>query len=496
MKKQTPTNQLPDLWEAAIKAVAEERANPQNKLSLFDLSFPKQAEFIQDPAKRKSLFCTRRAAKSYTSGLYIADTIEKYHEVNCLYLGLTKDTAMGIIWNDILLKIKRDHELDWHPRESKRDITSKTGSRVFISGADADADEMQKLLGKKYKLIIIDESQAFSQDMRTLVYGILGPTLIDVGGTIVLAGTAGNLTQGLFYDITNSKEPGWKQFSWTALDNPYIAKQWQEELDDIERNRPLFKKTALFKQWYLNQWVIDDDAKVYKYEESRNSAPCLPAGLPDWHYVLGLDLAHSPDSTAFVVGAYNDLDPKLYFVYAHKQIKMDITDVALFIKGLETKFPFEVKVVDGANKQAVAELNNRHHQNLIAADKTGKVDFILLMNDDFLQANIKLLPAASMLADEYKKLIWLTDSNGKILEPKKENPVIHNDLCDGGLYLWRYCHQYLFKPKEPFKDMSLQENWEPAHVKKLEDEVRKKLNPNELELDWIEDWNTQEDDGL
>lgn len=493
MKKSAP-NLLPDPWEQAIRAVAEERSNPQNKISLFDLSFPKQTEFIEDPAKRKSLFCTRRGAKSYTGGLYIADTMEKYHEINCLYLGLTKDTAMGIIWNDILLKIMRDHELEWHPRESKRDITAKTGSRVFISGADADADEMQKLLGKKYKLIIIDEAQAFSVDMRTLVYGILGPTLIDVGGTIVLSGTAGNLTQGLFYDVTNGKEPGWKQFQWGALDNPYVAKQWQEELDDIERNRPKFKTTALFKQWYENKWVIDDEAKVYKYDETRNSVPSLPGGVSDWHYVLGLDLAHSPDSTAFVVGAYSESSPKLHFVYAHKQLKMDITDVALFVKELDLKYNFDVKVVDGANKQAVAELNNRHFLNLIPADKTGKSDFILLMNDDFLQGNILLLPGAAPLAGEYKTLIWLTDANGKILEPKKENPVIHQDLCDGGLYLWRYCHQYLFKPRESFKDMTQQENWEPAHIAKLTEQVKKEQNPNHLELDWTEDWNADEDD--
>lgn len=424
----------------------------------------------------------------------MSDTIEKFHEVNCLYLGLTKDTAMGIIWKDILMKIDRDNNLGWHPRESKRDICSKTGSMIYISGADADADEMQKLLGKKYKLIIIDEAQAFSVDMRTLVYGILGPTLIDLGGTIALLGTAGNLTQGLFYDITNGTEPGWKQFQWTALDNPYVAKQWQEELDDIGRNRPLFKNTALFKQWYLNQWVIDDDAKVYKYSEPLNQAASLPSVVSSWHYILGLDLAHSPDSTAFVVGAYHEDHPFLFLCYAHKQLKMDITDVGNFVRELEKTYPFEVQVVDGANKQAVAELNNRHGLRLIPADKTGKVDFITLMNDDFIQGKIKLLPAAKGLGDEYKKLIWLTDANGKIVEPKKENPVIHNDLCDGALYLWRYAYQYLFKPPVPPENPHDPGVWEKAHIAKLQQEIKEKLNPNELSLDWMEEFDDPDND--
>lgn len=482
--------------QAAIDSVLEEQSNPERKVNLFDLSFPKQNEFIEHPAKRKSLFCTRRAAKSYTAGLYLCDVIDKFHEVNCLYLALTKDHAMGIIWNDILHKIDRKHDLDFHFRESKRDVTSKTGSHIYVSGADADADEMHKLLGKKYKLIIIDEGQSFTVDLRTLIYGILGPTLIDVGGTICILGTAGNLTEGLFYDITTHKEPGWKNFEWSAHDNPYVAKQWQEELDDIALNRPEFMKTSIFKQWFLNQWVIDEDAKVYKYNEELNTAADKPGDVVEWHYILGLDLAHSPDSTAFIVGCYSDLDPNLYIVYAHKKIKMDLTNVAEFVKELELRYKLEVKVVDGANKQAVAELNNRHNLGLIPADKTGKFDFITIMNDDFVQGKIRLLPQASQLGDELKKLIWLTDANGKVIEPRKENPVIHNDLSDACLYLWRYAYSYLFSKPMPFKDMTKQENWEPAHIEKLQEQVKKEKNPNELDLNWTEDWDVQDDDLL
>lgn len=482
--------------ELAIKQVIEERANPESKISLFDLSFPKQTAFIEDPAKRKALFCTRRGAKSYTGGLGLADTVEKYHEVNTLYLGLTKDMAMGIIWNDILKKIDRDHSLEWNFRESKRDVTSKTGSKIYISGADADADEMQKLLGKKYKRIIIDEGQAYTVDMRTLIYGILGPTLIDQNGDIWILGTAGNLTQGLFYDVTTGKEPGWKVYQWTAHDNPYVAKQWQEELDAIDRERPLFKSTSLYKQWFLNEWVIDEDAKVYKFREDRNVVLQLPVTLVGWHYVLGLDLAHSPDYTAFVVGCYHEADPKLYLVYALKQTEMDITAVASKVKELEAKYSFDVKVVDGANKQAVAELNNRHGLNLISADKTGKADFIKLMNDEYAQQNIMLLPEAQPLKEEYKKLIWLADANGKIKEPKVEHPGLPNDLCDGALYLWRFCHQYLFKQINPHIDRSQQSVWEPIHIKQLEDQVKKEQNQNEIDLEWDELFSEDQEEGL
>lgn len=484
-----------------LDALQTEAARTYKKTQILEPGFAKQEEFIKDEFKKKTLFCTRRAAKSYTGGLYLFDTAIRYASCNCLYLGLTKKSAQGIMWKDILKEINRQNGIGTHFSVSALEATTPNDSVIYLTGIDADEDEMHKLLGKKYKLVIIDEAQSYSIDLRTLVYGILGPTVIDQSGTICMMGTAGNLTQGLFYDVTNGKEPGWKLFEWTAFDNPFVAKQWQAELDEITKHRPLFKETSLYKQWYLNQWVIDDDARVYRFNSLRNCAEHLPRDISDWHYVLGIDLAHSPDSSAFVVGCYHELSPTLYLVYAFKKTNMDITDVAEKTKQLEKTYNFEVKVVDGANKQAVAELNNRHGLNLICADKTGKVDFITLMNDDFTQRNIQLLPGTEELQDEYKRLIWITDANGKVKEPKKENPLIHQDLADSALYLWRYCYQYLYKKKPEFVDQSKQESWEPAHIAKLIEQGKKEQNPHGFDVeapeeDSVDDWNKSWNDPL
>jgi hypothetical protein len=299
--------------------------------------------------------------------------------------------------------------------------------------------------------------------------------------------------------VTTGKEGGWKLFQWTAHDNPYVAKQWQDELDKIAREQPERMETSLYKQWMLNQWVIDEDAKVYKFQESRNLSDLLPYQLEHWHYVLGLDLAHSPDSTAFVIGCYNDASPTLYIVESYKALAMDLTDVATKLREFDAKYHFEVRVVDGANKQAVAELNNRHGTNLIPADKTGKVDFITLMNDDFIQGKIKLLTSKTKdLQEEYNKLVWLTDANGKVKEPRKENPVIHQDLCDAALYLWRYCYQYLFAPPGGVMNSSDQKVWEPLHIARLQQQVLDSQNPHHLDIgepdaidDWESQWNTE-----
>lgn len=457
----------------------------------FDISkiaFKQQKDFIDDPCTLKALFCTRRAAKSYTDGLYLFKAAIEHPGCNCLYIGLTRLSAMGIIWKDILREIDLKNNLKAQFNNTLLTCTLPNGSVIWVTGADTDEAEMNKLLGKKYKLVIIDEASMFTVNMEQLVYGILKPATIDQGGTIVLSGTASNITRGLFYNITNNKEPGWSLHQWTAYDNPYIASQWAKELQDIKQTRPLFMQTALFRQWYLNEWVIDEDAKVYKFNKEFNTTNALPYDITGWHHVLGVDLGHSPDPSTFVVGCYHDASSILYVRHAEKHLRMDVTDVAEKIKALERTYKFDVRVIDGANKQAVAELNNRHNVNMLPADKLGKNHFINIMNAEFIQRKLMVLDHLTELIDELETLVWVTE-NGKIKEtqsqPRKEHPNLPNNLCDATLYMWRWAYQYLM-PSLAKEDKPLASDfakWEPYYLEKIAEQERAKANPNTLQLD-------------
>lgn len=472
-----------------LKAYLDAVKTRRPSFDITKAAFDKQLAFINDQAKLKALFCTRRAAKSYTGGLYLIETALKYPGSNCLFIGLTRQTAHGIIWKDILRELDTKYKLGIKFNETLLTATFPNGSVIWVTGADTDEQEMNKLLGKKYKLVVIDESSMFTVNMHQLVYGVLKPATADQRGTICLLGTASNITRGLFFDITTGKEAGWSLHQWSAFDNPHISRQWAEELQEIEEKRPKFKQTALFRQWYLNEWVIDEDALVYKFNKQRNISDHLPAASSPYHYVLGIDLGHSPDPTGFVIGAYSDDANRLYFIHAEKHLRFDITDVANRIAQLEKIWKFDVKVVDNANKQAVAELNNRHGANLIPADKTGKADFINLMNDDFIQAKIMVASKCQELVDEYQSLVWETDGD-KIKEPRKEHPSIPNHLTDAALYTWRYCYQYLWTKALPFVDYRKQEVWEPKHMEKLSEQIQIEKNPNH----WSKQF--QPDEGL
>ena len=429
--------------QEALLETLQERAKLKT-LPLLDYNFPQQCNFITDPAKLKALFCTRRAAKSYTGGLYMVKECLENPGVNCLFIGLTRLTAEGIIWKDILRVLDRKHSLNIAFNQSKLTATFPNGSVIWVTGVDTDEEEMNKLLGKKYKLVILDEASMYSIDLRNLIYGVLGPAMSDGQGTICMLGTASNVIKGLFFDITNHKEPGWSLHTWTAHNNPHVSVNWQATLDEIKALRPLYMLTSQFRQWYLNEWVVDEEKLVYRYKPTHNDYQALPYyPYGSWSYVLGVDQGYN-DPSAFSVCAFHENDPTLYVLETFKQSEMDVTDVANKIKHFQAKYPQIYKVIiDGSAKQAVEEIQKRHGIALTTADKTGKSDFIEIMNAEFIQGNIKVNPIMGKpLVDEYKSLIWKLIGD-KVAYPRKENDSCDNHLTDATLYAWRFCYQFL-----------------------------------------------------
>lgn len=434
----------------------------QNKIDLLDKDFEKQNDFIRDPAKLKAALCTRRAGKSYGAGLYLFEEALANPGVSCLYIALTRDSAKKIMIKDVLNPINRKFKIGAKLNKTDLTYTLPNGSVIYLLGADADEDEKEKLLGQKYKLVVIDESASYSVDLRDMVYRILKPAMADLMGTIVMIGTPGNVTRGLYFDITTGAEKGWSVHKWSALDNPHISRLIRDEMNELIANNPAIVETPLWKQMYLGEWFIDSDKLVYKYSDLRNRVLELPRlkGRSEWRYVLGIDLGFE-DASAFSVCAYNEYDPTLYVARTFKKSKMDITDVANKIKEIQGVYPIHKFIVDGANKQAVEEIKKRHGIPLEAAEKQGKADFIEIMNSELIQGKIKVVASGDEggLVEEWQTLVWDEKSDKRV-----ENPACPNHLSDATLYPWRYCYNYLsqrFEPKpEPTSEKAVDDFWE------------------------------------
>lgn len=426
--------------------------------SVLRYAFPEQVSFIKHHSKQKALFCTRRSAKSFTAGLYLVYEALKNPKCNCLFIGLTRASAKAIIWKDILSIIDTKYQLGAVFNQSELTMTLPNGSVIAVTGADADEKEMNKLLGRKFRLVCIDEASMYTIDLRNLVYGILGPAMVDPNdndesGTICLMGTASDFPRGLFYDITLGNEKGWQLFMWSASDNPYVAKKWAEALEKIRIERPEYMQTPQYKQWYLNQWVVDEEKLVYRFDLNRNlcnTVPLLPSA--GWSYVLGVDTGWEDDS-AFVLTAYhvNNPKPHMYVLKTFHKKKMTFDDVVIKIQEFmnDKEFAPQRVIIDGANKQGVESMKQRSAIPFEYADKQDKVTFIELCNSDLVQGVIKILDNHENrpLWEEMGSLVWVTDGD-KIKYPKKEHPSLSNHLCDAFLYSWRCGWHYSSTPAE------------------------------------------------
>jgi hypothetical protein len=361
-------------------------------------------------------------------------------------------SAKDIIWKDILTVLNNQFNLGASFNQTALTVTFPNGSVIYVTGVDVDEDEMNKLLGRKYRLACVDEASMYTINLKNLIYGVLGPAMADPSaagerGTICMLGTASNFPRGLFYDVTTGKEKGWKLFEWSAYDNPHVSAKWAELLAEIALNRPEYMETPQFKQWYLNQWVIDDEALVYKFSAAKNLLPA--SKLPNlvhtgWSYVLGVDTGWEDDN-AFVLTAYHVNDPNLYVLKTYSKNHMTFDEVVDKIKEFmsDSLWAPNRVVIDGANKQGVESMRQRSSIPFEYADKQDKTTFIELCNGDLVQGKIKILdtPANRVLWDEMLGLVWKTDGD-RIKYPKKENPACKNHATDSFLYSWRNGYHY------------------------------------------------------
>lgn len=412
--------------------------------SLMDERFPKQRDFVCDDSRLGAAKCTRRAGKSGGLGRLMHLTAKRWPKSPILYLLTTRDECKYVMWEPVLKPLNEKLGLGGVPNETELSMKFPNGSYIRCFGVDAKPDEMKKVLGVGYRLVVVDEAQKFRNDLRQLVYEMLMPAMSDLRGKIRLTGTPDELTSGLFYDVTKDegqREPGWSVHEWNTHDNPYMAEQWAEDIAMLKQTNPLVEQTPAFQRMYLGKWVIDTSALVYKFSRERNVVKELPTGIK-WTYVLGIDLGWN-DASAFTLYAYNVSHPHLYIVESYKSPEMSIDAVAKKIRYYMETYDVSRLPCDPASKQVVEELRNRYQIPLVAAEKTGKAEHIEIMNADFTTGVIKLVDdGTKQLQEEYDFLIW--DKNAA---KKEEHPICKNDCSDSSLYGWRYCYQYFYKPK-------------------------------------------------
>lgn len=428
------------------RAILAEAARRKTPSPLRQACFPKQRAFLDDPARFKAALCTRRAGKSYGIGAWLCDAADRFPGTAQLYLGLTIDTVRRIMWNPVLKVQNATFGLGASFNEKPMEMRFPNGSVIYLLGIDADENERKKVLGQKYKRVAVDECGSMTYDLDALVTRYIRPTLVDLRGELLLAGTPEN-HRNYFYDVTGGEKQGeFAVHRWSAFDNPHVAESWAEEIAELKRLRPGIEETPLFQQHYLGLWTVDTSALVYSYSRARNWLPMLPRPVEEGHVVVSVDLGYN-DATAVVVSVYFDHDPTLYIIEAHKRERLTVSDVAAWLRGFMDRYAIERFVIDPASKQVVEELRQRYHLPLESAEKSGKVEAIAMMNSDLLTARIRVVgDACAALTDEWAGLVW--DARALEQGKRQEHSACENHCSDGALYGWRAALHYAAVPVE------------------------------------------------
>lgn len=451
-----------------LKAIIEElkRRGVLAPPVFLDSSFPLQYKAAMDKSFLKAIQCTRRAGKSTGEGKETLQSMIDVPESNHLYGALTLSSAKNIIWDTLLTELEAK-KVPYRSNEQQGTIKLENKSQVKLFGLDSSYKEMRKILGSKYKTVKIDEAGSITQDLKRVCYQMVMPALTDVNGRLTLLGTAENIPKTFFEAVTTGSEPGWSIHKWTAFDNPYIAEKWREHIAWIEEFNPTFKLTSEYKTHYLNEWCADDKLLIIKINEKTVVEP-IEFNSPT--YILGVDIGFN-DACAFTLVAFHKASPNLYVVESFKEPELDITDTANRIKTYLRKYPVAKVIIDGANKQGVEEIKNRHHVPLEAAEKQDKASFLKILADDITRQRVHYFRGkCQSLIDEQASLQWEDDTR------QREDQRIPNDQNDSFLYAWREARNYLWK-EEIKPDSINSDKYMDEFAKRLLEQRRRQHEP-------------------
>lgn len=434
----------------------------QRKELVLRPDFAPQNVFINDTAKFLIAQCTRRAGK--TEGLVrrFKKTMDQYPGCQCLYLSLTRESALNILW-PALLAINEEYNLGWVFTESKLTVFHPNGSKLRLLGADMK-NFVKRLKGIKSPGIAIDEAQDFGTHLQSLVDDVLTPTMVDYADSwLALTGTPGPVPQGYFFEASHNGAFGYKVHKWQIYDNPYIpdaagfvaALQLRNAWDE---NHP-----TLLREW-RNQWVLDVEALWIKYEESKNHYKELPSGK--YVYILGIDLGYK-DADALAVVAWNESSPCTYLVEEIVASKQGITELVASVTALSKKYDISKMVIDqgGLGLKIAEEMRRRHHIPVVGAEKQRKQETVAFLNDALRKSTFMAKKDSRFAQDSYLVQIdWEKTTPERIVV--KKNP--HSDIIDAVIYAFKESPAYSYQaPKPKLKPKT--EEWYKAEVTEMEE---------------------------
>lgn len=402
------------------------------------------------------------------------------------WVGLTRKSAIDNVW-PVMRRVNDELGGYLTPRAQDARFVTPKGGMFAVFGANK-ADEIEKLRGKKWRLVVIDESASFRKSLlKYVVEDVLEPRLVDLDGGLATIGSPGLARAGYYFKICQGKD-GYEVYRRTMRDNPFLpdVDAWIErqlERKGWTRDHPTFQREI------LGLWVNDTDSAVFKLSRERNLIDAMPEdyapGSPDWQHVLWHDYG-VVDSTAWGLWAWRKdrSENRLYLVESFKwwgEVPEEYTDglsiprsegiigpdAAKISKRLHRKYRPIATVGDsgGIGKDFIEIARRQYGVPIVPAPKMDKLGQFDLYNDVLRSGQALIVECSNRdLIEEMQVLQWAVKQaevniQGVVRyeERKDVDKRSEDHLCDGSRYglvtARQYMNQLTERPPKPKPDV-------------------------------------------
>lgn len=293
---------------------------------------------------------SRRSKKSKTTALWIIAKMMEFPEANTLVVRKTYRTLKDSCFTELKWAIRRlKVEAWWDVKESPLEMTYKpTGQKIYFRGLDdpLKVTSITVEVGALCWLWIEEAYEIMSEDdFDTLYESMLG-----------------DCPEGLFKQVTLTFNP-WNERHW-------LKKRFFDEPDE--------NTLAITTNYLCNEWLSDEDKKVFEDMKIRNPRRYQVAGLGNWGIVdglvyenwkeetfeledvqnyisaFGLDFGYTNDPSAFFVGFLDKANKRLYVW--DEFYEKGLSNKAIANKINEMGYSKERIVADSAEPKSIDEL--------------------------------------------------------------------------------------------------------------------------------------------
>ena len=380
----------------------------------------------------------RRSGKTEIMSRIILMTEEKHPEGDVFLGAMDLKKVKSLYWERIM-HLSKKYGYGFYEERTNDAIRTPCGNRIYFRSI-RDKSVVEWARGEKFKLALIDEAQTAAEDnLRNLIENSLGPTMLDFGGKIVLAGTSPYLHKGIWYEW-RSGGPGVKVYVLDYKKNTFLDPEVREAyLDKIRLRRGLKKgfEDVRFKNEYFDAMLEDKESLIFRYEEGVNDYETIEIPKDERHYAIGYDIGYD-DADAICVLCYSHHDSRVYLIEENVGTKQTLDEPTRVLKLLQKKYPTAPIIVDtgGLGKKIGQDLLHRYNLNIEPAEKSDKGGWLHTMRDSLHRGDLKIRKNSHAVS-EMRLSQWSEKQDN--FDPKGYHP----DLLDAMLYSYRHIHNYL-----------------------------------------------------